>query len=156
MGQVDLNNTLCEWEKSNENDRHFLESLDEENFPLKSCHKDAIVYRKSKFVAIREELAQKLFDVSLDPVLVRNHILNSCIQLNPYCLFQLFHKTVFQNRFESEIPMGWNIHMRTTAGFWYYRYDKNGSRCCRIELSTKVRRLLTYDETEFATQRSPC
>lgn len=64
LPQVDLNNTVNEWETSNADDRAFLDSLDEDQVPLKSCHKDALVYRKSKFTAIRQELAEKLFQVS--------------------------------------------------------------------------------------------
>lgn len=62
--QVDLNNSVCEWEKSNAEDRHFLKSLDEDLVPLNSCHKDALKYRKAKFNSVKDELVKKLFDVS--------------------------------------------------------------------------------------------
>lgn len=61
---MDLDNTVCEWETSNLEHRKFLESLDEDKVPLKSCHKDALVYRKSKFGTIKDDLVKKLFKVS--------------------------------------------------------------------------------------------
>ncbi|XP_003745628.1 acidic repeat-containing protein [Galendromus occidentalis] len=110
--QVDPENSVCEWERSNSDDRKFLASLDEDAVPLKLCHEDALVYRKGRFNSIKDDLVKKLFD--------------------------LFHETVFQSRFNSEIPITWNVRMLKTAGCCYYRRHQDGSKRARIELSPKV------------------
>ncbi|OQR69575.1 HMG box-containing protein C19G7.04-like [Tropilaelaps mercedesae] len=109
--QGDPNDTAVRWEITNKKDRHFVESLSE-NVPIKQCHPEALHFRQTSFMSIREELTEKLYE--------------------------LFHRTVFQNRFTEPIPVSWSGRLLTTAGLCSNKTHSNGRKYSEIELSTKV------------------